>query len=183
MPSCCSGSEISTKPSARTPNASHRCSASRRLLANWARASVSRRDELARLKPAELVGSETDRPRLAPLMGNTPVTWVSAQDFDARAAVDRLLGLLGVETLAAFGCDEWPEALAAAHAVLRYAERAHLRLEPARLRLHAEHPQAFMHLDPPTRRSLGVSADRPDSADDLVALIVGEATTPMGARE
>jgi len=27
-----------------------------------------------------------------------------------------LQALLGVETLAAFGCDEWPEALAAAHA-------------------------------------------------------------------
>ena len=141
------------------------------------------RDELARLRPAELVGAESDRPRLTPLIGRTPTTWVSAQDFDARAAVDRLLGLLGVKTLAAFGCDEWPEALAAAHAVLRYAERAHLRLEPGSLRLHAEHPQAFMHLDPPTRRSLGLSADRPDSADDLVALIVGEATTPMGARE
>ena len=141
------------------------------------------RDELARLRPAELVGAESDRPRLTPLIGRTPTTWVSAQDFDARAAVDRLLGLLGVKTLAAFGCDEWPEALAAAHAVLRYAERAHLRLEPGSVRLHAEHPQAFMHLDPPTRRSLGLSADRPDSADDLVALIVGEATTPMGARE
>jgi len=141
------------------------------------------RDEMARLKPAELVGSETDRPRLAPLMGNTPVTWVSAQDFDARAAVDRLLAILGVETLAAFGCDEWPEALAAAYAVLRYAERAHLRLEPGSVRLHAEHPQAFMHLDPPTRRSLGLSSDRPGSADDLVALIAGEATTAMGARE
>lgn len=141
------------------------------------------RDELARLQPAELVAAEHERARLSALVGSIPVTWVSPQDFDARAAVDRLLTLLGVETLAAFGCDEWPEALAAANAVLRYAERAHLRLKPGLLRLHAEHPQAFMHLDPATRRSLGLTSDGAASADDLVGFIVREAVTSMGARE
>jgi DNA mismatch repair protein MutS len=141
------------------------------------------RDELARLRPAELVASEADRPRLLSLAGSTPTSWVNPQDFDARAAVDRLLTLLGVETLAAFGCDEWPEALAAAQALLRHAERSRLRLEPGLLRLHAEHPRAFMHLDPPTRRSLGLAGDRSSSGDDLVGLIVREATTAMGARQ
>lgn len=141
------------------------------------------RDELARLRPAEVIASEADRPRLAPLIGTTTVSWVNPLDFDARAAVDKLLTMLGVETLAAFGCDEWPEALAAAHALLRHAERSRLHLEPGLLRLHAEHPQAFMHLDPPTRRSLGLSADRSLAADDLVNFILREATTPMGARE
>ncbi len=141
------------------------------------------RDELARLQPAELVASENDRARLAPLIGLTPVTWVSPIDFDARGAVDRLLTLLGIETLAAFGCDEWPEALAAANAVLGYAERSHLRLEPGLLRLHAKHPQAFMHLDPATRRSLGLMPGDASEADNLVAFIVREAVTSMGARE
>jgi DNA mismatch repair protein MutS len=141
------------------------------------------RDELARLRPAELIASEADRPRLLSLTGSTPTSWVDPGDFDARAAVDRLQTLLGVETLAAFGCDEWPEALAAAHALLRHAERSRLRLEPGLLRLHAEHPRAFMHLDPPTRRSLGLAADRSASGDDLAALIVSEATTAMGARQ
>src|SRR6202022_2589078 len=141
------------------------------------------RDELARLRPAELIASEADRSRLLRLVGVTPVSWVDPQDFDARAAVDRLLTLLGVETLAAFGCDEWPEALAAAHALLRHAERSHLRLEAGLLRLHAQHPRAYMHLDPPTRRSLGLSGDRPSVGDDLVGLMVGEAITTMGARE
>ena len=141
------------------------------------------RDELARLQPSELIASENDRARLTAVIGSTPITWVSPQDFDARAAVDRLLTLLGVETLAAFGCDEWPEALAAASAMLRYAERVHLRLEPGLIRLHAEHPQAFMHLDPATRRSLGLSAGETSSADDLVAFMVREAVTSMGARQ
>jgi DNA mismatch repair protein MutS len=141
------------------------------------------RDELARLRPAELVASEEDRPRLLALAGSTPTSWVDAGDFDARAAVDRLQTLLGVETLAAFGCDEWPEALAAGHALLRHAERSHLRLEPGLLRLHAEHPRAFMHLDPPTRRSLGLGADRSPSSEDLAGLIVREASTAMGSRQ
>ena len=38
------------------------------------------------------------------LVGTTPVSWVDPLDFDARAAVDRLQTLLGVDTLAAFGC-------------------------------------------------------------------------------
>jgi DNA mismatch repair protein MutS len=140
------------------------------------------KDELARLRPAELVAAESDRDRLSPLVGRTPVSWSGASDFDARSAVDRLLLMLGVDTLAAYGCDEWPEALAAAGALLRYAERVHLRLEPGLLRLHVEHPQAFMHLDPPTRRSLGLSADAA-SADDLVGFLLRDAITPLGARE
>ena len=141
------------------------------------------RDELTRLRPAELVASEADRARLLSLAGATPVSWVDPLDFDARAAVDRLLNLLGVETLAAFGCDEWPEALAAAHALLRHAERSHLRLEAGLLQLHAQHPRATMHLDPGTRRSLGLAGDRSAAGDDLVGLMVREATTTMGARE
>src|SRR5207245_602705 len=92
------------------------------------------RDELARLRPAELVATENDRIRLTSLVGATPVSWTAPQEFDARAAVGQLLTLLGVETLAAFGCDEWPEALAAAGALLRHVERAHLRFEPGSLR-------------------------------------------------
>jgi DNA mismatch repair protein MutS len=140
------------------------------------------RHELTRLRPAELVASEADRPRLLALVGTTPVSWVDPQDFDARAAVDCLLTLLRVETLAAFGCDEWPEALAAAHALLRHAERSHLRLEAGLLRLHAQHPRATMHLDPGTRRSLGLTPDRSASGDDLVGLLVREAITTTGAR-
>src|SRR5256884_6726701 len=140
------------------------------------------RDELTRLRPAELVASEGDRSRLLTLVGATPTSWADPLDFDARAAVDRLQTLLGVETLAAFGCDEWPEALAAGHALIRHAERSHLRLEPGLLRLHAEHPRAYMHLDPATRKSLGLAAERPASGDDLVGMMLPEATTTMGAR-
>ena len=139
------------------------------------------RDELARLRPSEIVASEADRQSLEPLFRGIPTTWVDSSDFDARAAVDRLRRLLGVDTLAAFGCDEWPEALAAAHAILVQADRAHLKLDPGTVRLHAEHPQAFMHLDPQTRRSLGLSAGL-SREDDLVGLFEGQATSPMGSR-
>jgi len=141
------------------------------------------RDELARLRPAEIIAAEADRSLLQPLIAGTPVTWVEALDFDARAGADRLRTMLGVETLAAFGCEEWPEALAAGHAVLAYAERTHLRLEPGLIRLHAEHPQAFMHLDPGTRRSLGLQSGRELPAEeDLLRLMGEETTTAMGAR-
>src|SRR4029077_20888175 len=55
------------------------------------------RDELARLRPAELIASEADRPRLLALAGSTPTSWVDPGDFDARAAVERLQTLLRSE--------------------------------------------------------------------------------------
>ncbi len=144
---------------------------------------VAIRDELARLRPAEVIATEVDRPVLEAMLGATPVTWVGAGDFDARAAVDRLRVMLGVDTLAAFGCEEWPEALAAGHALLAYAERTHLQLKPGLLRLHAEHPQAFMHLDPSTRRSLGLHGGRDVPPEEsLYALMENETVTAMGRR-
>ena len=138
------------------------------------------RDELARLRPAEVVAAQDDRERLIPLLAGIPTTWVPASDFDARGASDRLRDLLGVETLAAFGIEEWPEALGAAGALLHHAQRAHLRLDPGLLRLRAEHPRDFVHLDPATRRVLGLGADvAPD--EDLVGLL-DQTVTPMGAR-
>jgi DNA mismatch repair protein MutS len=138
------------------------------------------RDELARLRPAEVIAPETDRERLAPLLLGVPTTWVAATDFDARGASHRLRALLGVETLAAFGIEEWPEALGAAGALLHHAERVHLRLDPALVRLRAEHPRDFMHLDPATRRTLGLTPDVAGE-EDLAALL-DQTATPMGGR-
>lgn len=138
------------------------------------------RDELARLRPAEVVASEHDRERLAPLLVGIPTTWAAASDFDARGATDRLRDLLGVETLAAFGIEEWPEALGAAGALLQHAQRAHLRLDPGLLRLRAEHPHDFAHLDPATRRVLGLTPDV--AADEDLVGLLDQTVTPLGAR-
>lgn len=140
------------------------------------------RDELARLRPAEVIASEADRKELESLLMGVPTTWVAPEDFDVHSAMARLRQLLGVETLAAFGCEEWPEALAAAGAVLLHAERAHLRLEPALLRLHAEHPRTFMHLDPATRRRLGLGNRGELSAEEDLFDLLNETVTPLGAR-
>ncbi len=135
------------------------------------------RDELARLRPAEVVAPEPDRARLEPLLGGLPRTWAQLADFDVHSATARLRQLLGVETLAAFGCEEWPESLAAAGALLHHVERAHLRLDPALLRLHAEHEGTFMHLDPATRRRLGLGSQLAPN-EDLFELL--NATITVG---
>ncbi len=140
------------------------------------------RDELARLRPAEVIAPEPDRQRLEPLLIGIPTTWVSSGDFDVHWATARLRELLGVETLAAFGCEEWPESLAAAGALLRHAERAHLRLEAGLVRLHAEHPRAFMHLDPATRRRLGLGNRGELPPEEDLFELLNETVTPMGAR-
>ena len=138
------------------------------------------RDELARLRPAEVIAPETDRDWLAALLAGIPTTWAPSSDFDARGASDRLRDLLGVETLAAFGIEEWPEALGAAGALLHHAERVRLRLAPELLRLRAEHPRDVMHLDPATRRTLGLAADL--ASEESLAGLLDETVTPAGAR-
>jgi DNA mismatch repair protein MutS len=140
------------------------------------------RTELARLRPAEVVTSEDDRDRLDSLLDGLPATWSSRADFDARSAQDKLRALLGVETLAAFGCDEWPEALAAAGALLKHAERARIRLDPNLLRLHAEHPDSAMHLDPVTRRALGLSGRSELTAEEDLFAFLDVTVTALGAR-
>src|SRR5207245_1067556 len=51
------------------------------------------RDELARLRPAEVIAPETDRERLTPPPGGEATTWVAATDFDARGRSQRLRSL------------------------------------------------------------------------------------------
>ena len=140
------------------------------------------RTELSRLRPAEVVASQDDRARLDGVLQGLPTTWCQGTDFDARAAQDRLRALLGVDTLAAFGCDEWPEALAAAGALLKHAERAHITLDPNLLRLHAEHPDSAMHLDPVTRRALGLSGRSELTAEEDLFTFLDLTVTALGAR-
>src|SRR5919201_3876985 len=140
------------------------------------------RTELSRLRPAEVVASQDDRARLDGVLQGLPATWCQGADFDARAAHARLRALLGVESLAAFGCDEWPEALAAAGALLKHADRAYITLDPSLLRLHAEHPDSAMHLNPVTRRALGLSGRSELTAEEDLFTFLDLTVTALGAR-
>jgi len=138
--------------------------------------------ELARLRPAEVIAPADQRAHLQGLLAGTPVRWAEPADFDVYTASAWLRSLLGVETLAAFGCEEWPESLAAAGALLQHAERAHLKIEPGLLRLRAEHPRGFMHLDPTTRHRLGLGDRGELSQDEDLFALLNLTLTPMGAR-
>jgi len=81
------------------------------------------RDELARLRPAEIIAAEADRSLLQPLIAGTPVTWVEALDFDARAGADRLRTMLGGETLAAVGLTDIQQAAILSGNTLRLLTR------------------------------------------------------------
>jgi DNA mismatch repair protein MutS len=56
----------------------------------------------------------------------------------------------------------------------------HLRLDPALLRLRAEHPRDFIHLDPATRRALGLTTG--GAGEDDLAAMLDQTVTSMGSR-
>ena len=145
--------------------------------------------ELDRLSPAELLvppdaedGNE-DGPRLSIPPAQYPVTSFDACAFPYREARQTLLDHFGVSTLEGFGCEDLPQAVRAAGAVVEYLAR-NQRPSLADLgSLGTYSTSAYMNLDHQTRRNLelfqggrwGDAASSLFSALDLTR-------TPMGGR-
>jgi DNA mismatch repair protein MutS len=142
--------------------------------------------ELARLRPAELLLPEgTDLPE-----GWSPVrddgaapTLLDAYWFDSDEARRLLLEHFQVASLEAFGCDAWPQAVAAAGAVLRYLQenqRASLSLVTG---LSTYNATSFMVLDSQTRRNLEIFAGgREGRKGDSLLAVLDQTKTAPGAR-
>jgi len=111
--------------------------------------------ELARLRPSELILSETDEADLSETVTDTgvSVTPLGRSAFDSTGGERRLCTLLGVETLEAFGRFGRPE-LAAMGAIVEYLEitqKGKLPLLQPPLR---ESESGVMQIDAATRRNL-----------------------------
>lgn len=137
--------------------------------------------ELARLGPAEVLLdarsplSETVRGAL-----NLHATDVAAPD--ASRAHRTLVQHFQVKSLAGFGCDDKPAAILAAAMVLDYARANGLNLAHVD-GLATYSVDAFMTLDPATRRSLELTQNMTDGSRRFTLLaVLDETVTSMGAR-
>ena len=136
--------------------------------------------ELARMRPAEILVA----PDLAEY-GELARNGLGASVVEAsppRGAAARLLRHFAVSSLAGFGLEEKPAAVAAAATVLEYAARAHPSLD------HVDTVTAYstgdlMLMDPATRRSLEIAQNLGDGSRRNTLLgTVDECVTPMGTR-
>ncbi|MGD0765862.1 MAG: DNA mismatch repair protein MutS [Dehalococcoidia bacterium] len=136
--------------------------------------------ELARLRPAELLLAEGSEP---PEGTDAPITAVNSYCFETETARLALLEHFQVASLAAFGCDELPLAVAAAGAVLQYLQENQKSALAYISGLSTYNPTRFMALDSQTRRNLELFGGGRDGQTRNSLLAVLDLTqTALGAR-
>ncbi len=137
--------------------------------------------EFARFNPSEILVSRayslTDL-----LPSSVSVQELDEMDFDPVAAKRTLLAHFCVDNLSGFGCEHMPLGIAAAGAVLRYAERRVGQSASHVNSIRVTHRQDRIHLDAFTRRALEIDL-RPDGSQAPTLFSIMNATnTAMGAR-
>jgi DNA mismatch repair protein MutS len=153
------------------------------------------RQELARLQPAELlVREERKTPHPPSSSGFSPVpavpptpgvslTPLPAWQFELDTARRALLEQFEVESLAGFGIETMPQAIAAAGALVQYLRQTQRGSLPHLTSLRTYDTGEFMALDEATRRNLELTQTLRSGSKKGSLLEVLDATrTPMGAR-
>ncbi len=144
------------------------------------------REELARLRPAEIIYPADDSGTPVPEWLQDIPTHLSPYDawrFEETTAEQQLKEHFGVESLAGFGVEGLPLAMRAAGALIAYLEGT----QPAALRhldaLRTYHLHDFMTLDEATRRALElVETMRDGSVRGSLLGVLDQTRTPMGGR-
>lgn len=137
--------------------------------------------EIVRLNPSEmLVAKDSSLKGLVP--SGISVQELDALDFDPASAERLLLEHFGVDSLSGFGCDRFGLGVAAAGAVLKYAERRIGQRAPHVNGIRVSRRQDRIHMDASTRRALEIDV-RPDGSRAPTLYSIMNATrTAMGAR-
>ena len=140
-------------------------------------------EELARLAPSEVLTPEGGVPGLDAGSVGYSVTPLGGRSFAPNAARRRVLDHFGVRTLDGFGCESLPLATAAAGAVIEYLGKTHQAALAQLTRLRTYSTDAFMTLDPQTRRNLELfEGGRWGGRDQSLLKVLDLTATPMGAR-
>ncbi len=144
----------------------------------------SLRDEILRIDPREILVPQEEP--LAREFGTTPAILTPMPDsaFHSASAQALLLEQFKVASLAGFGCDRLPLAVAAAGALLRYVKET----QPGVSLLHIANMQVYtrggtMALDRATQRNLELIRRAADGqAEGSLLSVLDRTVTPLGAR-
>ncbi|HLC30185.1 MAG TPA: DNA mismatch repair protein MutS, partial [Dehalococcoidia bacterium] len=136
--------------------------------------------ELERLAPAELLVAQGSE---APAELSGVATPAEAAWFDVERARERLLEHFHVATLEGYGCQHLPWAIAAAGAVLAYLAETQPGALAQVTRLFTYSTDAWMYLDPQTRRNLELFHHaRSGGAERSLLAVLDLTRTAMGGR-
>ena len=139
--------------------------------------------EIARLAPSELLLAESDTTSVPAEAPDCHVSRVNGASFAPNAARRRVLDHFGVRSLDAFGCEGLEFATAAAAVVLDYVGSTHAATLSLLTGLRTYSTDAFMALDPQTRRNLELfEGGRWGAKGQSLLSVLDQTETPMGAR-
>lgn len=139
-------------------------------------------EELARLRPREILVSESAKPYGLAVREALGAAISDADEPGPDRAARRLREQFSVSNLQAFGVEDKPSAQIAASMILGYAEKSGLALSHVD-RLVAYSVDGFMRLDLSTRRALELTANLGDGGRRYTLLeVLDETRTPMGQR-
>ena len=137
--------------------------------------------QLERLLPAELLVPD-DANWAASLTGQRGLRRRAPWHFDRESAYDLLTGQFGTRDLAGFGLEDEPAAIAAAGALLQYAQETQRTALPHLRAIQMENPHNHLHLDATTRRNLELLHHPEGRSEHTLAGIMDSTITPMGGR-
>jgi DNA mismatch repair protein MutS len=136
--------------------------------------------ELRRIGPAEVLCADAAELELPP--GAFATTKLPPWHFESEAARKRLTEHLGTRDLSGFGVEDLGPALAAAGALLAYAQRTQGQALAHVQGITAERSDVYVRMDPATRRNLELTETlRGEPAPTLLSLI-DRCGTSMGSR-
>jgi DNA mismatch repair protein MutS len=134
---------------------------------------------LERIRPAEIIVPESLLLSFAPdaVLARRP-DW----HFDSEAAQRELCAHFGTRSLAGFGADGLRPAIAAAGALLRYAQATQARALPHLQVLIVERDATFLGIDTATRRNLELTETLRGQPAPTVFSLLDNCSTTMGSR-
>ena len=131
--------------------------------------------------PTELLISE-DSDWAESLSGQRGLRKRAPWHFDHESAYHLLTEQFGTKDLGGFGLEDEPAAIAAAGALLQYAQETQRTALPHLRAIQMENPQSHLHLDAATRRNLELLHHPEGRSEHTLAGIMDSTVTPMGGR-
>jgi DNA mismatch repair protein MutS len=136
--------------------------------------------ELERLRPSEILVSDGET--WPELEGRAAVRRVPAWHFDEDAARRKLCAQFGTRDLAGFGATNHGVAIGAAGALLEYAGSTQGTAIAHVTALRVEEPDAYVRLDPATRRNLEITETIRGAPAPTLFALMDTCATGMGSR-
>jgi DNA mismatch repair protein MutS len=136
--------------------------------------------ELERIRPAELLVAEGFSHTA--LASYPALRALPAWQFDHERATEMLTRQFATHDLQAFGCAQMPASIAAAGALLQYAQATQRGLLPHITGLAVERQSEFVLMDAATRRNLEISETLRGETSPTLLSLLNTCVTSMGTR-